>query len=80
MENYGEAQYWDKRYQESGKDVTYEWIRGYESIKEHLMQYLTSTDMKILILGCGNSEFSENLYDDGFQNLVNVDISSVCID
>lgn len=35
--------------------------------------------MRILILGCGNAEFSEDLYDDGFTNVVNVDISSVVI-
>ena len=31
------------------------------------------------MLGCGNAKFSEDLYDDGFHNIINVDISSVCI-
>ena len=35
--------------------------------------------MRILILGCGNAEFSEDLYDDGFTNVLNIDISPVVI-
>ena len=29
---------------------------------------------RILNLGCGNSEFCERMYDDGFHNLLNIDI------
>jgi EEF1A lysine methyltransferase 4 len=36
--------------------------------------------MRILVLGCGNAEFSEDLYDAGYKNVINVDISSVVID
>ena len=35
--------------------------------------------MNILILGCGNADFSADLYDEGYQNITNVDISSVVI-
>jgi EEF1A lysine methyltransferase 4 len=35
--------------------------------------------MRILIIGCGNAVFSEDLYDDGFKNQLNVDISPVVI-
>ena len=34
----------------------------------------------MLILGCGNAKFSEDLYDDGFENIYNIDISSVVIE
>lgn len=34
---------------------------------------------KILNIGCGNALFSEDLYDDGFPNQLNIDISSVVI-
>jgi ubiquinone/menaquinone biosynthesis C-methylase UbiE len=37
-------------------------------------------DAKILILGCGNACFSEDLYDDGYHNVYNIDISSVVIE
>ena len=35
--------------------------------------------MRILVLGCGNAEFSEDLYDAGYHNVINIDISSVVI-
>jgi hypothetical protein len=28
----------------------------------------------MLNLGCGNSEFSERMYDDGYHNMLNIDI------
>jgi 2-polyprenyl-3-methyl-5-hydroxy-6-metoxy-1,4-benzoquinol methylase len=34
---------------------------------------------KILVLGCGNANFSEDLYDAGYKNQWNIDISSVVI-
>ena len=40
---------------------------------------MPSEQIKILVLGCGNAEFSEDLYDDGFHNVTNVDLSSVVI-
>ena len=36
-------------------------------------------NLRILVLGCGNAEFSEELYDAGYQNITNIDISPVCI-
>lgn len=33
----------------------------------------------VLIVGCGNSALSENMYDNGLQNLINIDISDVVI-
>lgn len=32
------------------------------------------------MLGCGNSELSQKMYDDGFENIVNIDISDVVIE
>ena len=34
---------------------------------------------RALVVGCGNSKLSEDLYDVGFVNLVNIDISEVVI-
>ena len=35
--------------------------------------------MKILMLGCGNANFSADIYDHGFRNITNVDFSEVVI-
>ncbi|CAM9112308.1 unnamed protein product, partial [Ectocarpus fasciculatus] len=34
---------------------------------------------EVLVCGCGNSEMSVDMYDDGFENILNVDISRVAI-
>ncbi|KAF0876922.1 MET13 protein, partial [Crocuta crocuta] len=34
---------------------------------------------QVLVIGCGNSELSEQLYDMGYQDIVNIDISEVVI-
>lgn len=38
------------------------------------------SNLKILNLGCGNSIYCEDMYDDGFSEIYNMDISSVCIE
>ena len=79
MPNYGCPVYWDKRYTKTGIDGTFDWLETYESLKGLLAEFMPHKDMKILVLGCGNAEFSEDLYDAGFKNQLNIDISSVCI-
>jgi EEF1A lysine methyltransferase 4 len=37
------------------------------------------SDIQILNLGCGNSYLSENMYDEGYLNITNNDISTYCI-
>jgi len=54
-------------------------LEDYESLQP-IISPLIKPDSKILVLGCGNAEFSENLYDDGFKNIFNIDISSVVIE
>lgn len=43
-----------------------------------LLKYIRPTD-RILVAGCGNSELSADLYDIGYRNIVNIDISSTVI-
>ena len=31
-------------------------------------------------MGCGNAEFSEDMYDDGYKNIINIDIATNVID
>lgn len=78
MPNYGDPSYWDKRYSENEGSM-FDWLEDYRSLKPLLGDILTP-DSKILVLGCGNAEFSEDLYDDGFHNVYNIDISSVVIE
>lgn len=33
----------------------------------------------VLVVGCGNSRLSENMYDVGMKNIINIDLSSIVI-
>ena len=79
MPNYGDHKYWDDRYAKAGRDAVFDWLESYATLRRLLEQFMPSQDIKILILGCGNAEFTEDLYDAGYKNQVNVDISSVVI-
>ena len=68
MPNYGDPSYWDDRYEKSGRDGAFDWLESYENLKELLQQFMPTKQVKILILGCGNAEFSEDLYDDGYHD------------
>ena len=80
MIGFGDPNYWDKRYQEEGQEGSFDWLLSYASLKPNLQQFLTNKDMKILVVGCGNAPFSADMYDDGYENIVNNDISQVVID
>lgn len=80
MPNYGDAKYWDERYARKDMCDTFDWLEGYSQLKEVLLKFLPKgNESKILVLGCGNAEFSEDMYDDGYKDITNVDISDVVI-
>ncbi|XP_054977601.1 eEF1A lysine and N-terminal methyltransferase isoform X1 [Sorex araneus] len=74
---FGAAEYWEKFFQQRGKR-TFEWYGTYLELCGLLHKYIKPRE-KVLVVGCGNSELSEQLYDVGFQDLVSIDISEVVI-
>jgi ubiquinone/menaquinone biosynthesis C-methylase UbiE len=78
MPNYGEPDYWNKRYtNQTGK--TFDWLENWSALKP-VVDCLINNESKILMLGCGNAELSQDMYDDGYTNIDNIDISDVCIE
>jgi ubiquinone/menaquinone biosynthesis C-methylase UbiE len=76
MAHYGKPEYWDERYT---KDTDqFDWYQRYAGVKDILTKKL-KTNHAILNIGCGNSRLSEEMYDDGYQNITNIDISQVVI-
>jgi SAM-dependent methyltransferase len=73
---YGKKEYWDDRF---AKEKDYDWLVGYEDVQDLIAPYMTES-AKVLLVGCGNSNFSAELYDAGFHNLTNIDYSEVVID
>ncbi|KAJ8759791.1 hypothetical protein K2173_009892 [Erythroxylum novogranatense] len=76
---YGEAWYWDNRY--SNEPATFDWYQKYPSLAPLINLYAPCRlRPRVLVIGCGNSAFSEGLVDDGYEDVVNIDISSVVIE
>lgn len=78
MPNYGDPKYWDKRYAENAGTM-FDWLEDYNSLKSLFQTLIPSKESRILVIGCGNAPLSEDLYDDGYRNVFNIDISSVVI-
>lgn len=76
-QSYGEPSYWDKRYTQ--EDSPFDWYQKYTALAPLLHLYL-SPSHRILAIGCGNSPFSEGMVEDGYEDVVNIDISSVVIE
>ena len=75
--NYASAHYWNERYKHY--PIPFDWYVDYHPI-QHFLLHKIPVHSRILVVGCGNSLLSENLYEDGFQEITNVDVSSVVID
>jgi len=73
--SYSSKEYWDERFSEEDE---YEWLMSFDDVKDQIMPYFNKQN-RILIIGCGNSSFSADLYDDGFENISNIDFSSKVI-
>ena len=68
--------YWDKFFQ--NRSSPFEWYGEYLDLCHVLHKYIKQQN-KILVIGCGNSKLSEDLYDVGFESIENIDISEVVI-
>ena len=82
MPNYGDPQYWEERYTNvytSAESSIFDWLEDYETLKEIITQTKIPKTAKILNIGCGNSAMSEKMYDDGYTNIINIDISHTVI-
>ena len=73
---FSKREYWEERFEE---EESYEWLVKFDDVKNLITSLLKPTD-SILIVGCGNSSFSKDLYNSGFVNIVNIDYSSVLIE
>ena len=76
---YKDPEYWDQRFAE---EDSYEWLASYSDISGLFKDALNriGPNAKILQLGCGNSKLALDLYEDGFEDITNIDISEVVIE
>ncbi|KAG7525041.1 EEF1A lysine methyltransferase 4 [Solea senegalensis] len=72
---YKDVDYWDDRYK---TEQCYDWLGSFSKF-QHLLEKHVKKEDAILILGCGNSSMSGDMYMAGYQSITNIDYSSVCI-
>ncbi|XP_058610804.1 eEF1A lysine and N-terminal methyltransferase isoform X2 [Onychostoma macrolepis] len=76
-EEFSSADYWERFFRKRGEKA-FEWYGDYNSLCGVLHKYIKHRD-KVLVVGCGNSELSEQLYDVGYHQLTNIDISETVV-
>ncbi|PON74319.1 Methyltransferase type [Parasponia andersonii] len=75
--NYGDALYWDARYIQEGG--SFDWYQRYSALRPFVRKYFLISS-RVLMVGCGNAVMSEDMVKDGYEDIMNIDISSVAID
>ena len=77
-DQFGKQEYWDGRFEE---EEQYDWLLTFDQVAAQLLPLLKpyGQTARILMVGCGNSTFSADLYDAGYRNIVNLDYSGVVI-
>jgi SAM-dependent methyltransferase len=73
---YGKKTYWDERF---ATESEYEWLASWEDVA-YLLKPFLSPSSHILVVGCGNSSFSADLYDAGYTDICSLDYSEIVID
>ncbi|XP_062306207.1 eEF1A lysine and N-terminal methyltransferase [Osmerus eperlanus] len=76
-EEFSSAEYWERFFKKRGEKA-FEWYGDYNKLCGVLHKYIKPRD-KVLVVGCGNSELSEQLYDVGYRHLTNIDISETVV-
>lgn len=75
---YGGGAYWDNRYED--RTCNFDWFFTYQAVGTLIRQVLgPARGLPCLHVGCGNSTIQEGMVEDGWVDVVNVDISSVVI-
>ena len=76
-EQFRQTDYWDSFFKKRGRKA-FEWYGEYAELCGVLHKYIKLKD-QILMVGCGNSTLSADLFDVGYKDLVSIDLSSVVV-
>ncbi|EKM81644.1 hypothetical protein AGABI1DRAFT_126009 [Agaricus bisporus var. burnettii JB137-S8] len=79
-EAYGAKEYWDQRYSQETENSDFDWFKSYKDLAEILHELIPNRMSRILMLGCGNSKLSEDMWEDGYKHIVNTDYSKVLVE
>ncbi|KAK9326191.1 S-adenosyl-L-methionine-dependent methyltransferase [Lipomyces orientalis] len=76
-------EYWDNRYQKDDDATTFDWFKTFADLEAFFRKHILwdqCANLKVVMLGCGNSTLSKDLYDAGLRHIANVDFSETCIE
>ncbi len=73
---YSKKSFWNDRFEKT--DSNFDWYVDWEQLEKYFRIFLKEED-KILMVGCGNSKLSSQMYNSNFKNITNIDISDVVI-
>jgi len=76
MAQYGKPEYWEERYTRDPEP--FDWYQRWAGLKDTFLEYV-QPQHSLLMLGSGNARLSEEMYEDGYQKITNVDISNVVV-
>lgn len=77
---YGRRDYWDERYAKEDPSTSFDWFRTFADVADEMHALIPDKSSRIVMLGCGNSTLSQDMYDDGYHQIVNIDYSKICVD
>ena len=77
-QEFRQKEYWDSFFKKRGKKA-FEWYGEYGELCGVLHKYIKPKD-NVLVVGCGNSTMSCDLYDVGYKNITSIDLSNQVID
>ena len=75
-QGYAKKEYWNERF--NNTDSNFDWYADWEQLSKYFIPLLT-TNSKILMVGCGNSKMSNQMYSSNYKNITNIDISDIVI-
>ena len=79
---YSRLDYWNDRF---SKEKQFEWLLNYADLKSYINKHCLRTgltnqsNVTVLLVGCGNSTLSPDMYADGYKSVTSLDYSESCI-
>ena len=75
-QGYAKKEYWNERFTHT--DSNFDWYADWDQLSKYFIPILNQ-DSNILMVGCGNSKMSNQMYLSNYKKIINIDISDVVI-